>query len=147
MVNNSKGSVLELFISVKGYENRFEKDKLILDEQGVQEDKFYAKNTQRAILIASIDSYEIASLNGISAPHSSLGENILVDINLYHLVPGNRLEIGNTLLEITQNCTICNSLSKVDSALPELLKNDRGIFAKVINSGTINREDSINILK
>ncbi len=147
MRQESQGSVIELFISIKGESNRFAKDELVVNEQGVLEDKFYAKNSQRAILITSIDSYALAEKHGISTPHSSLGENILLDVNPYHLAPGDRVEIGDTLLEITQNCTICNSLSKIDSALPKLLENDRGIFVKVINDGVIKKGDEVNFLK
>ena len=147
MTNSNQGSVLELFISIKGESNRFCRDELVVDEQGVKEDKFYAKSSDRGILITSIDSYNLAKENGILAPHSSLGENILLDVSPYHLVPGDRLEVGAILLEITQNCTICNSLSKVDTALPKLLENDRGIFAKVIKSGVIKQGDKVNFLK
>ncbi len=141
MLVNTQGTVLELFISVKEKSSRYAKESLIVDSHGVQEDKYYAKDNQRAILITSVDSYNIAKDNGINAPYSSLGENILLDINPYHLHPGDRIKIGEVLLEITQNCTICNSLSKVDATLPKLLENDRGIFAKVITSGVINRGD------
>ena len=147
MAQNANGSVLELFISIKGEPNRFAKDKLIVDKQGVQEDKFYAKSNNRAILITSTESYGLAKKNGIDTPYSSLGENILLDVSPYHLSPGDRVEVGETLLEITQNCTICNSLSKIDVALPKLLENDRGIFAKVIKSGVIKKGDIVNFLK
>ncbi|MEJ2414682.1 MAG: MOSC domain-containing protein, partial [Sulfurimonas sp.] len=56
-----------------------------------------------------------------------------VDINPYSLIPGEKLQIGETLFEITQNCTLCKGLSSVNSKLPKVLKNDRGIFAKVIS--------------
>jgi len=141
-----KGSVAQLFISVKGVSNRLKKDEIELDNNGVVEDKFYGKNQQRSILLTSTSSYVLAKQNGISTPFGSLGENILVDIDLYHLVPGNRVQIGSTILEITQNCTICQSLSKVDEALPKLLESSRGIFAKVIDGSTIKKDDTIHLL-
>jgi len=143
---NPKNCVLALYVSLEGKSNRTSKDVLVIDEKGVLEDKFYAKNTQRAILITSIDSYNLAKQNGIDTPLGSLGENILLDINPYHLNIGDRLEIGETTLEITQNCTICNSLAKIDAKLPKLLKNDRGIFAKVVQSGVICMDDKVRFL-
>ncbi|QFR48261.1 MOSC domain-containing protein [Sulfurimonas lithotrophica] len=143
----TEGNILELFISVKGQDNRKSKRLITLDEKGVYEDKFYGKNVQRSVLITSVSSYELALKNGINAPYSSLGENILIDINPYHLTPGDKIEIGEVILEITHNCTICNSLSKVDSALPKLLENDRGIFAKTIKSGNIKIGDKVKFLK
>ncbi|NPA60312.1 MAG: MOSC domain-containing protein [Epsilonproteobacteria bacterium] len=138
--------VLALYVSLEGKSNRTSKDVLVLDKKGVLEDKFYAKNIQRAILITSIDSYNLAKQNGIDTPFSSLGENILLDVNPYHLNIGDRLKVGETTLEITQNCTICNSLSKIDAKLPKLLENDRGIFAKVIESGVICVDDEVRFL-
>jgi MOSC domain-containing protein YiiM len=138
------GKILELFYSTN--DGRVNTSKLSLDTKGVLEDKFYNKNIQRSVLIASQESYQLALSHGIDAPYSSLGENILIDYNPYHLKPGARLSIGDLVLEISQNCTLCNSLSKVDKKLPKILKDDRGIFAKVINSGTIQKGDSIYLI-
>ena len=63
------------------------------------------------------------------------------------LRPGARLTIGDLELEISQNCTLCKSLAKIDARLPKLLKDDRGVFAKVISSGTIRKGDNIYLLK
>lgn len=140
------GKVMELFISNKdrGREN---KDEIKLEMQGIWDDKFYDKDLNRSILITSIDSYELAKENGIDVPYGSLGENILIDINPYSLCSGDRLSIGEVELEIAQNCTICNSLAKVDENLPKVLKSERGIFAKTFKGGKIRKGDIVNILK
>jgi len=139
------GKVLDLFISRVGDSKRAKKLEITADKNGILEDKFYAKNIQRSILITTLDSYKLASQNGIFVERGSLGENILIDYNPYHLPIGSRLVIGKVILEITQNCTLCKSLTKVDKKLPKLLKDDRGIFAKIIKSGTITRGDIIYI--
>ena len=110
------------------------------------EDKYYNKDIDRSVLITSKQSYELASQNGVKIPYGVLGENILIDYNPYHLNPGTRVTIGNLVLEMSQNCTLCKSFAKLDERLPELLKNDRGIFAKVISSGTICKGDNIYLL-
>jgi len=138
------GLVQELFISVKG-QGRRNQDNLELDENGVCSDKFYGKNPNRAILLTSNDSYLLAKENNIEAEYGSLGENILMDINPYSLKVGDRLSIGEVELEITHNCTICNSLAKVDPKLPKLLEHDRGVFAKTIKNGTIKKGDIVTL--
>ena len=138
------GKILELFYSTNN--GRVNTTELALDDKGVVEDKYYNKNIERSVLITSQDSYFLAAENGIDAPYSALGENILIDYNPYHLRPGARLVIGDLVLEISQNCTLCKSLAKVDARLPKLLKNDRGIFAKVISGGTIHKGDNIYLL-
>jgi MOSC domain-containing protein YiiM len=139
------GKVLELFYSTDN--GRVNTAELAFDEKGVIKDKYYNKNMQRSVLIASQDSYKLALSHGIDAPYSSLGENILIDYNPYHLKPGMKLTIGNLVLEISQKCTLCKSLAKVDTKLPKILKDDRGIFAKVITCGTIHKNDVIYLLK
>jgi len=146
MSQPNSGVVLELFLSKKdvGKENR---DEILLDENGIIEDKFYAKDANRSILITSRESYLLAKKHDINTEYGSLGENILVSINPYHLNSGDILSIGEVELEITQNCTICNSLSKIDIKLPKVLKSDRGIFAKALKSGKIRKGDIVSILK
>lgn len=143
-----KGKVLELFITNDDeLKTRSSVQQVEVDEYGIVNDKFYAKNTQRAILITSQESYEISKKNGININSGVLGENILIDINPYALVSGDRLTIAGVELEITQNCTLCKGLTSVNNKLPKLLKNDRGIFAKVISSnGIINIGDNVEIL-
>ncbi len=138
------GKVLELFYSTDN--GRVNRDELALDSKGVTEDKYYNKDIQRSVLITSKKSYELAAEHGINAPYSALGENLLIDYCPYHLESGAQLVIGDLVLEISQHCTLCKSLAKVDARLPKLLKDDRGIFAKVITGGTIRKGDNIYLL-
>jgi len=134
------GSVLELFVSKKHVTNMF------LDNDGVLNDKFYGKDINRSVLISTIESYQIAQHKDIMLEHGALGENILIDYNPYNLQSGTKIQIGSVILEISQNCTLCKSLTKLDNRLPKLLKDDRGIFAKVIKSGEIRYRDKVYIL-
>ena len=138
------GTITSLFYSpING---RTVTDILQLDTQGIINDKHYNKSIERSVLLTSLDSYTLIKNHGIDADHGVLGENLLMDYNPYHLPTGSRLKIGNTVLEISQPCTLCKSLTKVDVRVPKLLKNDRGIFAKVIEAGTITVGDNIYIL-
>ncbi len=138
------GNAFSLFYSPAN--GRVLTTELLLDTKGIVKDKHYDKNIERSVLIASLDSYELVKRHGIDVPHGVLGENILIDYNPYQLLTGSRLKIGNAILEISQHCTLCKSLTKVDTKLPKLLKNDRGIFAKVIESGNIKEGSAIYLL-
>jgi len=146
-MQNSQGEVLELYISTKNTPNRENRLELHLDENGVKNDKFYAKDIGRSVLLASKMSYDLAKSGKIEINYGDLGENILLDYNPYELPIGTQVKIGKVVLEISQNSTLCKGLSKVNSKLPKLLKTDRGIFAKVVTSGIIKRGDSISIIK
>jgi len=143
-----QGKVLELFITKDNKDKTRERPQSIkVDKLGIEGDKFHGKNIQRAILLTSVDSYNLSKKNEIDIAPGTLGENILVDINPYHLLPGNHLLIGDVVLEITQNCTLCKGLSTINSKLPKLLKNDRGIFTKVISkSSVIKIGDKVELL-
>ncbi len=138
------GNVFSLFYST--INGRTSATELLLDVKGIIEDKHYDKDLERSVLITSLDSYKLVGDHGIDVSYGALGENLLIDYNPYHLTPGVRLKIGNVTLEISQHCTLCKSLTKVDVKLPKLLKNDRGIFAKIIESGNIQKGDDIYLL-
>jgi MOSC domain-containing protein YiiM len=146
MSSKPVGSVLKLFTSKSGTSQRFEEKTIALDELGVVDDKFYSKNPERSVLIASTDSYDLVMTYGIEMPFGYLGENILMDFNPYALDVGTKIKIGSTILEISQHCTICNHLTTIDVKIPTLLKNDRGIFAKVISDGKINDGDKVYLV-
>ena len=146
MSTNKVGSVLRLFTSKSGTSERFLEQKLQLDTNGVVGDKFYAKNIERSVLIASTASYELVSTYGIEMPFGYLGENILMDFNPYSLEVGSKLKIGSAILEISQHCTICNHLTTIDVKIPTLLKNDRGVFAKVVKDGEIYAGDDVYLV-
>ncbi|MDQ7043588.1 MAG: MOSC domain-containing protein [Sulfurimonas sp.] len=131
------GTVKKLFITQNdANKTRKNVNKIIVDEAGIVDDKFYNKNIMRSILITSTESYKLAQENEINIQTGSLGENILIDINPYALIQGDRIKIGDAILEITQNCTLCQGLSSIDSKLPKLLKHDRGIFAKFVEGSS-----------
>jgi len=122
------------------------KKELILDEKGVVNDKHYNLDLDRSVLITSLDSYKLIKKSNIDVNYGSLGENILIDYNPYHLDIGSKFQVGSVILEISQYCTLCKSFAKLDSRLPKLLKSDRGIFAKVLKSGTIKSNDPFYLL-
>ena len=140
------GEVLALFISKRGESERHTQEAISVDSNGVLNDKFYAKDEERSVLLTTVESYAMAKRENIEMPYGTLGENILIDYNPYGLAMGQQIQMGEVLLKITQNCTICNHLSIVDKKLPKLLKDDRGIFIKVVKSGRIVKGDKIYLL-
>jgi len=144
---SSVGKVLSIYISSRDVSDPIEKNEILVDLKGITEDKHYGKNTTRSVLITSLDSYILAKENDITMPHAALGENLLIDYNPYSLPVASRLQIGEAVFEITQNCTLCDHLSKIDRKLPKLLKSDRGVFAKVVKSGRVKVADNIFILE
>jgi len=140
------GKVLSLYISDVGTSTTLEKKTVDVDNRGIIGDKHYDQDVERSILITSHDSYTLLHTHDISIPHGSLGENLLIDYNPYHLPLGTQLQIGDAILEITQNCTLCKHLAIHDKRIPKLLKDDRGIFAKVVQAGHIKQGDFVTLI-
>ena len=138
------GTLSSLFYSPES--GRTSASELSFDREGIIHDKHHNKERDRSVLITSEESYALVASHGIDAAHGVLGENLLIDYNPYHLPAGSRLKIGSVVLEISQHCTLCKSLTKVDSRVPKLLKNDRGIFARVIEPGTAAAGDTVYLL-
>lgn len=137
-------SVKNLYLSLREAPKRKVVQSIEIDEGGVIGDKFHDKELSRSILLTSTKAYDIARENNIEIEYGDLGENLLIEANIDDLKPYDRFQIGNTTVEVTQNCTLCNGLTTIDSKLPKLLKDDRGIFVKTIIGGTISIGDTIH---
>lgn len=140
------GIVVNLFVSKKEVERREPKETLFFELDGVCGDKFKGKDISRSVLLVSLESYEKAKQNDIELESGDLGENILVDFDPYPLESGTKIEIGSTILEISHKSSLCSSLSKINSKLPKLLKDKRGIFAKVVSGGKLNKGDTLSLI-
>lgn len=117
---------------------------LIVD-YGIENDKFALKNLDQTVMIVGLESYEIAKHQGIELVYGSLGENILLDFDPHKYEVGDRFVIGQSEIEITQVCTVCNHLSVFDKKLPKLLKSHRGLYCKIISGGIITNELNVKI--
>ena len=142
------GKVIEIFSATKESSGlprpKVEKLNLIKD-YGIENDKFAGKKLDQTVMIVGSKSYEIAKENGIELELGSLGENILLDFDPHDFEVGTNLKIGDTIIEITQNCTVCNHLAVFGENLPMLLKNHRGLYCKIIEGGNIEKEMSVEI--
>ena len=117
---------------------------LIID-YGIENDKFAGKKLEQTVMIVGLESYRIAKNNDINLEFGCLGENILLDFDPHSLEIGTNLIIGDSIIEITQVCTVCNHLAVFDENLPILLKGHRGVYCKIIKSGNISKDMIVKI--
>ncbi len=142
MENNFKniGTIIGLFSATKTHVGLIrpavQKLELIKD-YGIKYDKFAGKKLDSTVMILDVSSYRLANNHAINLQHGSLGENILFDFSLKNFDVGIILKIGDALIQITQKCTICNHLAVFDKRLPKIIKNDRGMYCRILRSGII----------
>jgi len=144
-METNRHKILKLFIANKETKQIDGVTHFQLTFGGVVGDKYFGRE-EREVLLSSLSGYELALQNGISMEYGTLGENILTDMNLKSLSLGDQIKIGEAILEISMLCPVCTHLSVIKKELPKLIKEDRGIFAKVIQGGKISIDDTIELL-
>ncbi len=143
------GNVIETFSAKKGQSGlpRPKTNKLeLLYGFGIKNDKFAGKDEEKAVMIVGKIAYDIAKENGINLELGSLGENVLFDFNPHDYAVGTVFQVGGTVLEITQSCTICNHLAVFDDDLPLLVQDCRGLYCKILEGGTIEKDALVEVL-
>ncbi len=142
---NNKYKILRLNIADATSKEMVRKDSLQLEFGGVVGDKYFGREN-REVLLTSTYGYELALEYNIPMEYGTLGENILTNMNIKELQLGDRIQIGEAILEVSMLCPVCTHLSVIKKELPKLIKDDRGIFIKVIKGGTITLDDTIELL-
>ncbi len=112
--------------------------KLVLEEgYGIEGDKFAGNELDKTVMIIGKKSYDMANDVGIELKGGSYGENLLLNIDPHELDIGDRLKLNDAVIEISEKCSICDHLAVFGSKLPKLIRKHRGLYCKIIKSGTI----------
>ena len=67
-------------------------------------------------------------------------------IRLAEIEPGERLRIGEAVLEVTVPCEPCDHMDAIRSGLKDQLQGRRGILCRVIEGGLIRRGDTLEVI-
>ncbi len=75
-------------------------------------------------------------------------ENITtIGLCLDRLVPGQRLQVGEALMEVTAPCEPCRRMEEIRPGLQRELRGRRGVLCRVVRGGRIRRGDPIRLLE
>ena len=99
--------------------------------------------------ISFLDKEEIDKFNhkGAEVVNGAFGENFIVEgINVKNLEVGSWLKCGDVIFEITQKGKSCHDHCAIFYKMGECIMPKVGTFAKVVNGGTIKKDDEINII-
>jgi MOSC domain-containing protein YiiM len=99
--------------------------------------------SRRQVLLVDIETLgEFGLLPGM------IRENITTaGLNMAELRPGQRLCVGEAVLEVTLPCEPCSRMDEIRMGLQKELENRRGMLCRVIEGGKISRGDAIEILE
>ncbi len=109
---------------------------------GLQGDRHADSRSPRQLLIAGRDVYEELALAPLA-----LRENLLLDVDTADLVSGMLLRVGpEATLRLTFQCEACGALTARLGASSRLLRQRRGMLARVESGGEMRSGDPVAIL-
>ena len=144
------GKVLKLYMTMSDMMrlgNRISCEDIDCDPDGIIGDMNYETAQKRVMLLTSQISYDLAQEAEIVISEGVLMENIHVDIDLYDLAVGDVIEIGETLLEVTERCELYGYLYSLAPELPEIIQGKRGLFVRPLDYGQICLGDEVIVHK
>lgn len=90
---------------------------------------------------------DVETLGKLGIPLGAVKENIATrGLDFQGLGVGQRLRIGDSLLEITLPCEPCSRMDDIREGLQKELRGQRGWLCRVVEGGKIRRGDQIEVL-
>lgn len=107
----------------------------------------HAGNWHRQVSLLAQESVEKMKAVFPDIPVGTFAENILTEgLTLYTLPVGTRLQVGEVLLEVTQIGKECHAHCAIRQQVGDCVMPREGIFATVLEEGTIRSGDTITVL-
>ena len=107
----------------------------------------HAGTKRREVSLLALESIEKMKAKGLNVGPGDFAENITTEeIDLLHLKIGTELKIGNqVLLEISQIGKQCHTRCNIYYQAGDCVMPREGIFARVLEGGSIKPEDKIAV--
>jgi MOSC domain-containing protein YiiM len=116
-------------------------DRAVLRENHGIEGDAHAGEWHRQVSLLADEDIESMRGRGVDLPPGIFAENLTTrGIDLSRLPVGARLHIGPALLEITQIGKECHQGCAIRQAVGDCVMPRRGVFARVLTGGEIDRE-------
>jgi TatD DNase family protein len=107
----------------------------------------HAGNWGRQVSLLSYAKIEGFRARGAAVEDGAFGENLVVEgIDLSGLPVGTMLACGDVVLEMTQIGKECHNHCAIFKVMGDCIMPREGVFARVIQGGTINVGDEIHVL-
>lgn len=141
----TKGRLIGLYLAVaSGEPMRPVKQARALVGRGLEGCRHGKKrpDSKRQVLLM-----DAANLRALGIGPSRMKENLLVEgLDLEHLPPGQRLKVGDAVLELTEPCIPCHKMDKLRPGLLRESYGRRGVLARVIEEGELSEGAEVTLL-
>ena len=87
------------------------------------------------------------TLDKFALPPGAVKENVTVKgMDFQTLAIGQRLKVGESVLEITIPCDPCPRMDEIRMGLQQELRGQRGWLCRVVEAGTIRKGDAVAVM-
>ena len=101
----------------------------------------------RAVSLLDLEQLEELAREGLVFRPGELGENLTVSgANVRNLLPGTRLRVGTTILQIEEPRIPCYVLNQIMEGLEGKMWGRCGVMASVVVGGMVRRGDAVEVL-
>ena len=117
--------------------------------EGDRHRSIYHGGEGRAVCLLSAEEVGLLERDGVPRTEpGGFGENLRTEgIDLGRLVPGDRLEIGDSVeLEVNDVREPCATLQSLDGRFPDLMVGRSGLLARVLRAGELRPNQEIRLL-
>ena len=102
----------------------------------------FTDGAARQVLVTDVETLEEFGI-----PPGSGKENITTrGVAIAELQQGQRMRVGEALLEVVKPCTSCHLMDDIRDGLKEAIRGRRGMICRVVEAGRIRRGDRIEIV-
>lgn len=134
-------SILSINISERTGEQKTPVDRAVLREAHGIEGDAHAGDWHRQVSLLADEDIGLMRGRGIEIDFGDFAENITTrGLDLAALPIGARLHLGDALLEVTQIGKECHQHCAIYAAVGDCVMPRRGIFARVLRGGEIDRD-------
>ena len=115
-------------------------------EWGIEGDA-HAGKWHRQVSLLGLEQIEEFRTRGAEVDFGAFGENLIVEGYHFRELPiGSRFQVRDVLLEMTQIGKECHSHCQIYQVMGDCIMPREGVFARVLQGGTIRKGDSITLL-
>ena len=119
----------------------------LIEEFGIEGDA-HAGKWHRQVSLLALEKIEDFNLKGANVDFGAFGENLVVSgIKLNELPVGQKIQVGETLLEVTQIGKECHTRCAIYYRVGQCIMPKNGIFTRVLKSGNIKVGDSVVLIE
>ena len=131
----------------KGTQKTNVKSAEFIEDFGIKEDA-HAGKWHRQISLLSYEKIEAFRARGAEIADGAFGENLIVDgYDFRNLPVGTKFRCNDVLLEMTQIGKECHSHCEIYKVVGDCIMPREGVFAKVLEGGTIKVGDELVIVE